>query len=195
LNSGESETVRIAIPKFFVLSVLFSAVAAYSQVAQSVTGGGSSLWAGGEYANFNPDYGGSRLSGIGALVDFNLTHKFGAVGEARWLRWSGGGDLGETQNDYLAGAKYRVFQHSRFSVAAKFLVGGVWIKFPIGRGSGSYFAYAPGGIVDYRLSPHFLVRGGYEYQLLPSAPDIPNQPNNGLTPNGFTAGIEYRILR
>jgi hypothetical protein len=164
-------------------------------VARSVTGGQSSLWVGGEYSNFRPDYGSERLNGLGATVDLNLTPKLGVVGEARWLHWHNSNDGGETQSDYLAGGKYRLFRIGRFDLNAKFLIGGVWIRFPNDIGTGSYFAYAPGGFVDYRLSRRFRIRGGYEYQVLPTAPDIPPYPSNGLTPNGFTIGVEYGVFR
>lgn len=184
--------MRKAIERILVLGVLFTAAAAYSQVSRSVTGGTSSLWAGGEYANFSPDYGGGHINGLGAIFDFDFTPKIGVIGEARWLRWNGNGD--EHQSDYLVGAKYRLYRIHRLSLNAKFVLGGVWIKYPYDIGTGSYFAYAPGATADYRLSSHFLVRGSYEYQFLPSAPDIPPYPSNGLTPHGFTVGVEYRVF-
>lgn len=183
-----------AFKKIFVFSLLFSAAAVYAQVVSSVSGGEGVLWAGGEYSNFQPDYGAVTLYGPAAIVDFNLTPKIGAVGEARWMHWGNQGN-GETQSDYLAGAKYRVYRIGRLDLDVKFLAGGVWMKFPQSIGSGSYFAYAPGAFADYRLSRKFLIRGDYEYQFMPSAPDIPGQPDNGLTPHGFSIGVEYNILR
>lgn len=182
-----------ALRQLFVISALFSAAALYAQVAPSVNGREGFLWAGGEYSYFQPDYGGVHLSGVGAIVDINLTDKLGAIGEARWLRWGNNGN-GETQSDYLAGAKYRVYRIHRLDVDAKVLAGGVWITFPDNIGSGSYFAFAPGVLADYRLSRRFMLRADYEYQILPSAPDIPGQPSNGLEPNGFSIGVEYNIF-
>ena len=184
-----------AIKKIFVLSFLFTAAMVYAQVAPSVSGGESALWVGGEYSNFAPDYGSARLDGLGATVDINLRPKIGVIGEARWLHWGNANDGGETQSDYLAGGKYRFYRIGKLDFNAKFLIGGVWIRFPGDIGTGSYFAYAPGAFVDYRLTHRFRLRGGYEYQLLPSAPNIPPYPSNGLTPNGFTAGVEYSIFR
>ncbi|MFZ0662830.1 MAG: hypothetical protein WAM66_09070 [Acidobacteriaceae bacterium] len=186
------KTVINAIQKIFVVSLLFTATAVYAQVARSVNGGGGAFWAGGEVSGFNPDYGAPRVIGPGAIFDLNVTPKVGLIGEARWMHWHGAG--GETQSDYLIGGKYRIYRYRRFDFDAKMLIGGVWIKFPIGIGSGSYFAYAPGGFVDYHLSHNFRIRGGYEYQVLPSAPNIPGQPSNGLTPHGFSAGVEYRVF-
>ena len=182
------------IKKIFVLSALLVPTVVLAQVSPSVTGRAATLWAGGEYSNYAPDYGGGRLSGIGALIDFNATSKFGVVGEARWLRWGSASDSGETQSDYLAGVKYRFFRFHRFDFNAKFLVGGVWINYPVNIGSGSYFAYEPGAHVDYHFARRFVVRGAYEYQVLPTAPNIPPYPSNGLTPNGFSVGVLYSIF-
>ena len=192
LKFGDSKAVINAIKKVFVLSLIFGATAVYAQVAPAAKGGTSPIWVGGEYSNFVPDYGSTNINGLGVIVDFNVLPKLGALGEARWLRW--GGDAGETQSDYLAGAKYRVFKFDRFSVNFKFLLGGVWIRFPRDIGTGSYFAYAPGGFVDYRVTRKILIRGDYEYQFLPSAPNIPPFPSNGLTPHGFSIGAEYNLF-
>lgn len=183
------------IKTILVLSVVFSGAASYAQVVPSVNGGEGVLWAGGEFSSFNPDYGGYRLNGAGASFDFNVTPKIGVIGETRWLRFNNSGDGNETQSDYLAGGKYRVWRFRNFDLDAKFVAGGVWIRFPLDIGTGSYFAYAPGAIVDYRLNSKFRVRGSYEFQLLPTAPNIPGQPNDGLTPNGFSVGVEYNVLR
>lgn len=180
-----------SIKKIFVFGVLLTATAAYAQVARSVTGGGGTVWAGGEFSRFASDYGGS-VEGPGVIFDFNATQKIGVVGEARWMHWRG--NAGQTHSDYLVGGKYRFYRWHRFDFDAKLLLGGVWIRFPGDIGSGSYFAYAPGGFVDYRLTRNFTIRGDYEYQLLPSAPNIPGQPNNGLTPHGFSVGVEYRVF-
>ncbi|MGB7190643.1 MAG: hypothetical protein WBD10_10930 [Acidobacteriaceae bacterium] len=184
--------MKTVIKKILAFCFLCTATALYGQVARSVSGGEGAVWAGGEFSSFKPDFGTSRLVGPGAIFDLNVTPKVGVVGEARWLHWHGDG--GQTQSDYLIGGKYRFYRWRRFDFDAKFLVGGVWIKFPIDIGSGSYFAYAPGAFVDYHLNHKFRIRGGYEYQLLPSAPNIPGQRSNGLTPNGFSVGVEYRVI-
>lgn len=185
-----------SIKKLFVLSCLLAASAAvYAQVAPSVNGGEGSLWVGADYSQFRPDFGTESLAGIGTSFDLNVTPKFGAIGEARWLHWHNSNDGNETQSDYLAGGKYRFYRWNRFDFDAKFLVGGVWIKFPGNVGSGSYFAYAPGVFADYHLNYKWRLRAGYEFQRLPSAPNIPGVPNNGLTPNGFSIGAEYNVIR
>ena len=184
------------LKKILILSFLLTTAAAYAQVAPSVRGGNSTLWVGGEFASFYSDYDPqSRIIGPGVDVDYNVTPRIGVIGEMRWLHWNGHDS--QTQSDYLAGGKYAFFRFHKFTFNAKFLVGGVWIKYPVqatGGSTGSYFAYAPGVSVDYRLSPRLSVRGAYEYQMLPSAPGFFGQPSNGLTPNGFSVGVNYRLL-
>jgi Outer membrane protein beta-barrel domain len=181
------------LKKFLIFGFLIGPLAAFGQVAPSAQGGNSSVWVGGEVSSFNPDYDArQRLVGIGALVDYNLKPKYGVEFEGRWLKWRGDGD--QTQSDYLGGVRYRFFQYQRFGFNAKFLLGGIWIDYPFGAGTGSYFAYAPGAFVDYRLSRRLSVRGDYEYQIIPSAPGFPGFPSHGLSPNGFSAGVTYRIL-
>jgi predicted porin len=187
-----SERVNV-VKKILIFSLLFASGTAFSQVAPTVRGANSSLSVGGEFSSFDSDYDNvTRLIGIGALVDYNLTPKLGLVGEARWLQWNGHG--GQSQQDYLLGAKYRLYQWHRFSFNAKFVLGGVWITYPDQIGTGSYFAIAPGGFVDYHLTRRFSIRGDYEYQFLPSAPGFAGFPSNGLNPNGFSVGVMYRLL-
>lgn len=181
------------LKKILILSFLLGSAAAYAQVAPSVRGGESTLWVGGMFSSFNPDFDTtSRLLGLGVLADYNVTQRFGAEAEARWLHWNGAG--GQTQSNYLVGPKARLFKYHGFSLNGKFLLGGVWIKFPaVVDASGSYFAYVPGGYVDYRISRKFSARADYEYQFLPSAPGL-GGPSHGLNPNGFSIGVTYRVL-
>jgi hypothetical protein len=192
IASQISEIVNM-LKKILILSFLLGSAAAYAQVAPSVRGGASSLWAGGMFSSFDPDFDNtSRVLGLGVWADYNVTHRFGAQAEARWMHWNGAGQ--QTQSNYLLGPTVRVFQHHQFSFNAKFLLGGVWIQFPASvDASGSYFGYAPGGYVDYHIShSRFSVRGDYEYQFLPSAPGLGGP--NGLNPHGFSVGVNYRIL-
>ena len=184
------------LKNILILSFLLASGAAFAQVAPSVRGGNSTLWVGGEFASFTSDYSTqTRIVGPGVNVDFNLTPRIGVIGEMRWLHWNGTDS--QTQSDYLGGGKFAIFRFHHFTVNAKFLVGGVWVKYPVkstGGSTGSYFAYAPGVSVDYRLAHRWSVRGAYEYQILPSAPGFAGQPSNGLTPNGFSVGVNYRLL-
>jgi hypothetical protein len=185
------------LKKLLVLTLLLVPVFAYSQVSPATRGGGLNVWVGAEYSNFKPDFGLNRLGGFTILGDVNdvFLKKLGFEGEARWLHINE--YHGETEANYLGGPRYRLWRYHGLSVYGKFLMGGGLITFPDKAGHGSYFAYAPGGTVEYRLSRRWLARGDYEYQIWPSAPGaeitFPN-PSHGLTPNGFSVGVSYKIF-
>lgn len=168
----------------------------------------TSLQAGAEFSMFNPDFyctsgspfscgrGDPLIKGIGVFADYNLRGKFGAEGEARWLRWDG--LRGQVESTYLIGPRYRALQWHKFSFWAKFLVGVGAITTAGYPGpdtlQGTMFVFAPGAAVDYRLNRKFSVRGDYELQKWPSFAVLP--PNtHGLTPNGFSFGVVYTILQ
>lgn len=172
-----------------------------SQSTHSAIGPGKSLVVGGQISTFNPDWGcksdspfscgDHQLLGVGVFADANhLVYRFGVEGEARWLHWRGPGN-GLVQSNYLIGPRYPLLYRGKFSVHAKFLLGGSWMTFPFGVGSGSYFTMAPGITAEYRATRHIIVRGDYEYQFWPSYSGIAIEGNNGLTPNGFSAGVGY----
>jgi len=185
--------------------LLFVPAFAYAQVSPATRGGEMNLWAGVEYSNFRPDFGpntnfptvSSHLGGITIVGDLNnvVIKKLGLEGEARWLRFNE--YQGEKESNYLAGPRYRLWRWNGLSFYGKFLFGAGLITFPSQGGSGSYFAYAPGGTVEWRLSRRWLARGDYEYQFWPAAPGtvitFPD-PSHGMNPNGISVGVSYRIF-
>lgn len=179
--------------KFWILALLLLAPRMLpAQAAPAILGGGRSLWAGGEYSNFTPDFGPpQRLSSIGVYGDFNWNSRYALEAEARFLHF--GGFAGEYENSYVAGPKVVLIRHGKFRPYAKFLLGVGKINFPYQVGNGSYFDFAPAGGLDYRLTRNLALRAEYEYQFWPSAPGIVGEPNNGLKPNGFSAGVSCRI--
>lgn len=166
---------------------------------------GVSLSAGGEVSTFNPDWGCSnnapytcwnhQLLGVGAVIDLNhVIGRFGAEGEARWLHWRGPGS-GLVQSNYLLGPRYQAYRRGRTSLYAKGLVGGSWMTLPFHRGNGSYFTVAPGVTLEYRLSRKLTFKADYEYQWWPAFSGIAGLQSHGLTPNGFSVGLTYRVWR
>lgn len=193
--------------KFCVLmaALLLSTALLRAQVKEAATAGGLSLEVGGQVSTFNPDWGcvsaspfscwNHQLFGLGVVVDANhLVYKFGAEGEARWLHWRGPGQQ-LVQTNYLIGPRYPVLRHGKTSLYAKALFGGSWSTFDQGLVTGSYFTIAPGATVEYHLTRRLIARGDYEYQMWPAFSGVPTLPNNGLTPNGFSAGVSYQLLR
>lgn len=187
------------------LVLFFVPMALVAQSPKSAIGDHAVVWAGAEFSTFNPDYTCSRsipfacgkrqALGLAAFVDLNLRSAWGGEGEARWLDWAQ--EKGQLESNYLVGPRYRVFSRDRFSGWIKFLVGGGWITtayYPQpGSLKGSYFVYAPGGTLEYRLHPRLSLRADYEFQGWPSfVAGVPGH-NHGLTPNGMSFGMGYRF--
>ncbi|HEY3990982.1 MAG TPA: outer membrane beta-barrel protein [Acidobacteriaceae bacterium] len=183
-------------------SVLFAALLLLptigrAQVVAAGKGGNQSLYVGGTFSDFDPDYGWQRLYGIGAFADYNLTPRLGAEAEVRFHRFNQLADIHE--DNYLIGPRYSYRWRRRYVFYGKGLVGVGSFNFPLNQAHGTYFAVALGGGLDYRLTRRIYLRGEYEYQLWPGfvgPPDPPSSSNrpNGLTPNGFAFGASYRIF-
>lgn len=179
-----------------VVAACLLAGAAHGQVAASATGPGRALWAGAEYSTFQASfpYGSERsIWGIGAFADYHVTAHFAVGAEARFLRFNN--FYGETEENYLGGVRYEIGTFRRFQPYAQCLAGIGKIRYPFQIGNGTYLAVAPAAGVNYRLAQRWTVRGAYEYQFWPNSPDIADEPEHRLTPNGFSIGVAYRIFR
>lgn len=200
---------------FFCCLMLVSSSVLVGQSRESAREGGSSLKAGAEFSAFNPDYYCSTSSpfdcgdnaslekGIGAFFDYNVRPRWGAEGEARWLRWQGVG--GQVESTYLIGPRYKVYRWNSFSIWVRLLAGGGWITtayYPQPSTlKGSFFVYAPGASIDYQLTRRFALRADYELQKWPSFAVAPTTGpggttvahNHGISPNGFSVGVVYTI--
>ena len=194
------------MPKVFYLvaafPLLFVPSAAQVHPAGEGGAGGISVWVGASISTFNPDYGCSdsspfscgehQLIGVSPYVDTNyfLFDRVGAEAEARFLFWHGPATLIETS--YLGGPRVRLFRTGNLNLNAKFLLGTGHMDVPgHALGGGSYFAYAPGASIDYRVTTYVAARVEYEHQFWPGFPT--NKEGGGLTPNGFSFGVSYAI--
>ena len=198
----------------FIALIFLLPAALIAQNSESATGGEARMTAGVEFSSFNPDWGcvninpfgcSDELYGPTAVFDFDMHQKYGVEAEARWLHWHGSD--GQVESNYLAGPRYRMFRYHRLNGWFKLGLGGGWITTPdypaAGSLKGSYFVYAPGGTFNYRLNREIMIRADYEYQIWPSFAGPPTynstsgtvvQNNSGLTPNGISVGIVYRLL-
>jgi hypothetical protein len=185
----------------FSSCLLFSATLC-AQSLPSAERNSVSVWAGAEISTFNPDYGcvnaspfkcwDSQLLGIAPFVDADhlFFKRLGAEGEARFLPWRGPGS-GFSQSSYLAGPRFGVWNHrERLFFFAKVLMGLGTLDVPSPAiGGGNYFVYAPGITMDFRVKKRLTARVDYEYQIWPTFLD------SGLSPNGFSFGFSYALLR
>ena len=168
----------------------------HAQVAPASQGFTRQLWGGVEGSNFQNDYVKYiRSDGIGFFGDYLFTPRLGVEAEIRLLDLNS--VLGLTEKTYMGGIIANAYQYHRFTAYGKILAGLASANYPNNIGYGSYFAFEPGGGVQYRLSSRFKLRGEYDYQLWPSAPGIvftAPRPSTGLTPNGFSVGVSYKIF-
>jgi hypothetical protein len=171
-----------------------------AQVFPAAEGSRGSLWVGVALSTFNPDYGcansnpfscgGQQLLGIAPSVDANhlLPYRIGLEGEAQFLHWRGPGPL--TESSYLVGPRMPLWRYRVATLNAKFLLGDAHMSLPKGAiGNGDHFAYAPGAGVDVRVTRRINARVDYECQIWPTF------ARSGLTPNGFSFGVSYALLR
>jgi len=183
-------------------SLLFSGPL-FSQAFPAAEGPRISYRVGASVSTFNPDYGCSsnspfsclshQLIGLGPYVDTSsfILGRIGAEGEAHFLRWHG--PAGLTEDSYLGGPRVRFFSYRGMHFTVKFLVGAGHLDIPSPSvGSGHYFAYAPGGAVDYRVARRISARLDYEYQRWPGFKGT-HGGSGGLTPNGFSLGFSYAL--
>jgi opacity protein-like surface antigen len=168
---------------------------AHAQTAPDGRGGAASLWAGVEYSSFQagfPSDSTVRLAGVGGFATYNLNRHYALEMHARFLNlniW-----YGETEQDYLAGPRYTFLRGEKLRPFAMFQVGLVKIQYPFQMGTGTSFAMAPGGGLEYRLARKWSVRGSYELQMLTNSPDFTNEPQFGIRPSGASVGISYRVF-
>lgn len=198
--------------KFGLLVILLFPLFVVAQNPRSAVGGDVNLWAGGGMSTFNPDWGcpnvspfcAHQLVGPAVFGDFNWRDQYGVEAEARWLHWGGNAD-GLYENNYLVGPRDRILRWHGLLAWMKLELGGGWIQTPgfpaAGTLKGSYFAFVPGVTIEYRITRNLSVRGDYEYQIWPSFAGPPTvssggvvKHSSGLTPNGFTFGVAYRVL-
>lgn len=155
-----------------------------------------SIWVGGQYSYFSasfPYQTTQRIQGAGVFGDYHIHNSFWLEGEASFLEF--GGFEGSTESSYLAGPRVQFLRRGKFQPYGKLLVGMAGIHYPYAIGDAHYFAFAPAGGLDYRLSARWFLRGEYEYQFWPGSPGYANVPSHELTPSGFHIGLAYKIHR
>jgi opacity protein-like surface antigen len=186
--------LRGALAGFVTLAAAASLL--YAQAVPSAFGPGHSLWVGGEYLNFNASfpYGSNqRISGIGAFADYHMSGSLAIEAQARFNRFQSYSGIAE--DTYLGGGRYRLQRFGQIRPWGQCLVGIAHMQYPYKIGTMNYLALAPGAGADYSLGRKWLFTASYQYQLWLNSPNFRNEPQHGLRPNGFSAGIAYRIRR
>jgi len=193
---------------YVVAAFLLLLVPLAAQAPPTGTGrAGPTVWIGASVSIFNPDYGCAdnspfscgehQLIGVVPHLDTSslILGRIGLEGEARLLLFHGPDFM--VQYSYLGGPRVRLFRKDKLLLTGKFLVGQGHLDITPLLGDGSYFAYAPGGAIDYRFARYLSARIDYEYQRWPSYKcwKCGDGGVGGLTPNGFSFGVSYAIHR
>lgn len=157
-----------------------------AQSRESATAGRTFLWVGGGVSDYYLQFGAHNNIGISGYVDADSVRRFGIEAEGRWLEFHQANDIhAET---YLAGPRYH-FSLGRFQPYAKGLAGLGKFNFTNNYAQGNYFVIAPGGGLDYRLSPRWSARADFEYQYWPQF------TFGSMSSAGVSVGVRYLILR
>ncbi len=187
-----------------VAFALLMSIRSGAQSTASAEGERPSLWVGVSLSTFNPDWGctssspfscwNRQLLGISPYVHTNafLLNRIGAEAQARFLHWRGPGNL--TESSYMGGPSISLLHRKAFFLSGRVLLGTGHLSLANhGLDSGTYFAYAPGVAVDYRVASRVRVRFDYDYQIWPTFKGAPTTGTGGLTPNGISLGLCYAV--
>ena len=185
---------KLVLSLFFSLLCFFSARA---QVVPHAIGSDPHVWVGAEGSSFHTDYNpiSGRLLGFGFYGDYFVSRHLGAEAEVRFLTLNS--PAGQTQKNFYLGPIVDIYRWRKLSGYGKGLLGLATINYPYKIGYGSYFGFAIGGGVEYRIRPRWKLRGEYEHQFIPSAPGLAiTKPftSNGLNPAGYSGGVSYRFF-
>ena len=183
-----------------------SALSARAQVVPSATARQLSLTAGGMVSLFQPDFKGDwtypnsynvqypvaqastqGLFGVGAYVDFKLSHWVQIEAEGRRLRFNKYEDI--HQDNYLIGPRLPVYHFWKANVYAKALYGFSKMNFDPQGDHGTFSTIAFGGGMDVQLTKKLSFRAvDIEYQ------DWPAWGNSSIKPYGASMGVGYRFF-
>jgi len=167
------------------ICVLSLATWAHAQAVPTASRAGSlQVGAGGMFAS--PDYGQLYVQGITFYGDFDFTRHLGVEGD---IHYNVNTPQDVSENSYLLGPRY-TWHYKRFGAYGKALFGAGRFGFQQGSfavpSTGTYFVYAFGGGVEYKVTDHINIRGfDAEFQSWPGFPP------NGLSPIVYTVGVAY----
>jgi hypothetical protein len=186
-----------ATTRFLRCAVLSAALAAFwfagsvAASAQVVPAGYQerlAIHAGGTASEYYFQFGQARLLGPTAFADIDIGRRYGIEAEARFLEFHQPIDNIHAET-YLAGPRYRL-NLGKFQVYAKGMVGFGVAHYTYGYGTDHHdFVAAPGGGVDYHISPRVHIRlADFEYQYWPEAEFGP------MSSFGISAGFRVRVF-
>lgn len=177
-----------------LLAGLFAGAHACAQSPESASGGDARLTVGGDINATYLGYGKRWIGGGGGSVDANMNWRWGLEGESNFTFYRAYADTHSTT--FLGGPRYQLNAFGsdyRYRPYVKILAGVGQFNFPYNYGHGSYFVYAPGAGVDYRLSYHWRLRlFDFEAQEWPQF-SFDGVHTYNLANYTLTTGVRYNI--
>ena len=170
--------------------VVSSAIAVPYASAQAVaTATGNALSVGAAYLSANPDYGGSRSSGLGIFANYDFSRYVGVTAELNFQ--TSFSHVVFLEKTYMVGARGE-YHKGRFLPYGKLLIGGASSapngNYPLENAPATYPLYAIGAGLDIRLPHHTTIRAiDYEQQ------EWLDYHPHGLTPTIISFGAAYRF--
>ena len=184
-------TLRLTLTLLTAAAALAGSIipAAQAQASYAGTGPGSYVSLGATFSGYNSgQYGKTLLTGGSGYIDANLYRRIGV--EAEYRKLNHGTSEGIRETSYLVGPKIS-FKPCHFRPYVKLLAGRGDFHFPFGYAQGSYFMFAPGGGVDWRVGHSRLQLRliDVEYQIWPNF-----VPFGQLSPYGASAGLSFQLF-
>ena len=169
------------------LALVFGTGHCPGQDVAAAIGPGTYVQVGGSASIFQADYGQRYLGGNTAFIDAHLYRRIGLEAEARFLRLHE--DEGAHQTTYLVGPRISIYPRT-VRPYVKVLAGRGLFTFPFLYARGSYFVWAPGGGLDYRVRHgRMTIRVvDFEYQFWPQF------TFGALHPYGVSSGVAFRVF-
>jgi hypothetical protein len=168
--------------------LLGAATAVHGQTLPSGWQEGLSLSAGGTASGYYLGYDHQKIVGPAMFVDADTKYRLGVEGEARFLRFPQNQSV--RNNTWLVGARFSVLRFDRrIFPYAKTMIGFTQFNFPYSYAKGDYLVIAPGGGIDYGVTPRVRLRIiDAEYQIWPqfSYTSIPSW--------GISTGVRVRVF-
>ena len=176
---------RGSLPVALLLISLACGFRSQAQARPAASGPGSFVAVGAEFTGFRNQYGERYLGGETVYADVQPHWRYGFEAEARRLRINS--NEGVRMADYLVGVRVQI-RPGKIAPYTKLLVGAGHLTFPFNYGSGTFFMYAPGAGVEYKIGDRLILRPvDFEYQ------HWENFPFGQLRPFGVSAGLSFRV--
>lgn len=171
------------------LGALAAALSAHGQALPAATRGGQ-LQVGAGLSYGSTDIFDKNVTGVSAFATYDVSEHLGAEADVHLMLLNTPNDF--IENTYLIGPRYR-WDKGRYQPYVRVEAGIGTTKivdepylFVVNTPS-TNFAVGFGGGVDVTLTPRWVARGDFEYQMWPSFGP------HALTPKMATVGVAYRF--